>query len=116
MMEKEKELLSVQEKALHKKEKYELVAIIQSQNADIATLKDCVISITDVLGLYDSKAGSLKKEVKEGNYLKPIIKSLGEVMGMLTMSKMGFGDDKALLKKFEFIKNVLPLIEKYANK
>ncbi len=110
------ELKVVSDNKLHKLEKHELVAIIKENEKDIAVLKDCVISITDVLGLYDQKTGSLKKEVKEGNYLKPIIKSLGEVMGMLTMSKMGFGDDKALLKKFEFIKNVLPLIEKYANK
>ncbi len=101
---------------LTKLSKDELIHVIHSNEKDIAVLKDCVISITDVLGLYDQKTGSLKKEVKDGNYLKPIIKSLGEVMGMLTMSKMGFGDDKVLLKKFEFIKNVLPLIEKYANK
>ena len=110
------ELKVVSDNKLHKLEKHELIAIIKENEKDIAVLKDCVISITDVLGLYDKTTGSLKKEVKEGSYLKPIIKSLGEVMGMLTMSKMGFGDDKELLKKFEFIKNVLPLIEKYANK
>lgn len=90
----------------------------QTQKLEIDALKDVVVDVIKLLGLYDEKTKSIKAEVREGKgFIMPIIKSLKDVGFLLAQSKMGFpGAEKELLEKFAFIKNILPLVDKYAGK
>ncbi len=87
-----------------------------TQKQEIDALKDTVIDVIKLLGLYDPVTKTIKAEVREGKgVFGPIIKSIKDISFLLVQAKMGFPNAEAeILEKFAFIKNVLPLVDKYA--
>ena len=97
-------------------ENLKLKADAENHRKEVMELRDVICSILDVLGLYDPATGNLKESIRNGDesYLKPIIKSIGDLMRLLTMSSFSTKSKSELEKKFEFIQKIFPIVEKYA--
>lgn len=85
---------------------------------DVVKLRECIISVLRLMGLFDETTKTLKAEIKSGeeSYFSPILKSLSDVVKLLTLSQLpivGKKHEEQLVKKFSFIKQILPLIEKH---
>jgi hypothetical protein len=102
-------------------EKNQLTNLL-NQNAeykkDVVELKECIISVLRLMGLLDETTKTLKAEIKSGeeSYFSPILKSLSDVVKLLTLSQLpivGKKHEEQLVQKFSFIKQILPLIEKH---
>jgi hypothetical protein len=92
----------------------------ESMKKDIKVLKTGVTSVMDLMGLIDKKTGLIKPEIESGeeSFIPGMLKSLGDVVTLLTRASAGrwFGGDKAkeeLGNKFSFIQDLLPIIKKY---
>jgi hypothetical protein len=89
---------------------------LQDYKGDINELRNCVISVLRVLGLLDEQTQSIKEKIKTGEegYFKHLLSALKDVMFLLTQAKFGFKDaERELLEKFDFVKKIIPLIEKH---
>ena len=83
---------------------------------DFGELKQCVLSLLKLMGLLDEKTFTIKEKIKTGeeSYIKHVLKSLKEVIILLTESKLGFKSaEEELVSKFSFVKQIIPLIEKH---
>lgn len=85
---------------------------------DIAALINITRGILGILGLIDERTGKVKEEYLSGeeNVLEPILASIPEIMGLLTQVKLpiiGKRAEEKLEKKFAFVKQIVPIIEKY---
>jgi len=84
--------------------------------ADIAGLKKAVLSILNLIGLLDPETQNIKAKIKSGEegYQKHILKALKDVTVLLMTSSMSKNAAAQLKQKFEFLTEVLPIVEKYA--
>lgn len=85
-------------------------------------LKRSATKIMDMFGLIDKESGKMKPEIASGeeSFVPGMIKSLGDIVLLLTKSNAGswFGGNKAkeeLEKKFDFIQELLPIINKHTS-
>lgn len=94
----------------------QLLAESQNHEKEVNELREVICSILDVLGLYDKETGDIKESIKKGEetYLKPIIKSIGDLMRLLTLSSLSSKYKSELENKFAFIQKIFPIVEKYA--
>lgn len=84
-------------------------------------LKGATIKIMSLMGLINPETGTMKEEIASGeeSFIPGMLKSLSDVVALLTKSNlpafMGGGDKAkdALAEKFGFIKELLPIINKY---
>jgi len=78
---------------------------------DIATLKEVVIGIIKVLGLYDETVKGIKPEIASGeeSYIKPIVKSISSLLKNLMFNP------KQIEKDFYFIPLIFPIIKKHGS-
>lgn len=85
---------------------------------DIQELKHCIVSVIDVLGLLDKNTGTIKEKIKTGEegYFGHIIKALKDVMLLMAEAKFSKSGENKLMEKFDFVKRIIPLIEKHGNK
>lgn len=97
-----------------------LLALLQENKADIHELKNVVVSILRLLGIWDDKTNSIKESIKTGEegYFGNILKGLGDVISLLTRAQVPIIGKKAeaeLMQKFAFLKTLVPIIEKHAH-
>jgi hypothetical protein len=94
---------------------------IAETEAEKQALIGCCMGIMNLLGLVDENSGKVKTEVLKGdeNWLPYVLKGASDVMGALFSLKTAFTDKQKakaeanLQKKFGFLKEVMPLIDKY---
>jgi len=93
-----------------------LVDQLKEQKADIQELKNVVIAVLKLMGLYDEATGTIKESVRSGEegYFKYIIKALKDVLWLMLQAKASKEAEKELAEKFAFIKTLLTIIPKYA--
>ncbi|MBS1647364.1 MAG: hypothetical protein JST67_08485 [Bacteroidetes bacterium] len=106
---------------IEKQELETLIKVNEDFKQEIEILKESVIKIMDVMGLIDKETGKMREEIASGeeSFVPSMLKSLGDIITLLTKSQMPkfFGGEKAkdeLLEKFSFIKKMLPIINKHA--
>ena len=100
-----------------------LLTQFEESQAEQKILKNAAIKIMSLMGLIDPETNKMKPEIASGeeNFIPGMLKSLTDVVALLTKSNLpGFmgGGDKAkqqLAEKFDFIKELLPIINKHAN-
>jgi hypothetical protein len=78
-----------------------------------------VMQIVGVLGLLDESGTKVKAELLNGEegVFSLLLSSLSDIIGLITKSKMpmiGARYEKQLEQKFAFVKEILPLIQKYS--
>lgn len=101
-------------------EKNRIQAVLDENKADVDELRNVVVSILKLLGIWDEKTNSVKNSIKTGqeSYLPSILKGLGDVTmlaGQAQIPVIGKKAEAKLLEKFHFLKNLIPIIEKHAN-
>lgn len=101
----EYELLLQESKGFHENQK------------DIHACMNVIKGVLNVFGLLDEK-GNLKPEMSDSSkVIPPMLKSLGDVVGLMAKSQMPILGKKAeadLAAKFHFFSEIKPLVEKYA--
>jgi hypothetical protein len=84
---------------------------------DFINLKGCILKLLDIFGILDSKTNTIKEKIKTGeeSYFKHILKALKTITILLVEAKSGFSKraEAELDTKFDFIKVVIPLIDKH---
>lgn len=100
-------------------EKKRLDDLLKENAADVAELRNVVISILKLLGIWDDKTNAVKAAIKSGeeSYLPNILKGLGEVTmlaGQAQIPVIGKKAEQKLVEKFHFLKNLIPIIEKHS--
>jgi hypothetical protein len=94
-----------------------LLLRIKDSEAEVTVLKKTVFSILNLLGLADD-SGKVNQVLleDESRVMPTIIKGVGGIMTLMGQSQvpiMGKASKAKLEKKFEFLKDLLPLIKKY---
>lgn len=94
----------------------DLLNTLSENKADFEELKKAVIAILNLLGLLDPETQTIKQSLKDGseNYLKPIMKSMARILGL--MGSPFSSSKKQLAEEFAFIKTLLPFIDKHGRK
>lgn len=101
-------------------EKKRLDELLKENEADVAELKNVVVSILQLLGIWDEKTNAVKASIKSGDesYLPSILKGLGDVIALAGQAQIPIIGKKAearLVEKFHFLKNLIPIIEKHSH-
>lgn len=86
---------------------------------EIAEVINLVRRIIGVLGLLDEKTNAIKPELLSGEEspLGLLMEALSGIVALITKSKMpviGKKYEKELEEKFAFVKDIVPIVEKYA--
>lgn len=86
--------------------------------ADKEVLHDCIVKIMDLLGIVDPATGKVKEEIVSGeeSFIPSLLKSVGDLMSLMTQSTIPLIGKKAKVKleeKFDFIKTLIPIIQKH---
>lgn len=100
--------------------KAELEMLIQQKNEqdkEIAILKNSIIKLMEILGIAEN--GVMNKKILTGEepFMGPLLGSLGHITRLMVQSEMpivGKRAAKEIEEKFHFIKELLPVIEKYS--
>jgi len=117
-----KKTLMIKSELSHK-QLIELLEIAESENKLLAQETAEVVSlirkICGILGFMDTKTNSIKPELLSGetNVFGLLLESLSGIIGLITKSKMpviGKKYEKQLDEQFSFVKDIVPLVEKYA--
>jgi hypothetical protein len=84
--------------------------------AEIKELKNMVMSILSLLNLLDPDTGKIRQTVQNGDegYLKYILKGLNKIVSLLVQAQFSKAAQKSLEETFAFIKNIIPIANKYA--
>lgn len=113
MSEQEKTDAKLQAKILElEKENNEL-------KSEITEIIKLVREIIGVLGFLDENGKSIKPELLSGDksVFSLLLISLSDIIGLITKSKMaviGTRYEKKLEEKFSFVKDIVPIVQKYA--
>lgn len=85
---------------------------------DIKELKEVIYNILDLLGILDKTTGTIKESIKTGEegYFKHIAKALTGTALLLGKAQISKAAAAELEQSFAFIKNFIPIAEKYANR
>jgi hypothetical protein len=119
------EIIKIGETEFHLFEKNKLDALLNKLEAfktenteykeEITVLRKSIFKILALLGLVNTETNSLKEDI-DTHYVKYILKALTSVIGLLSTSKFSKSAERELLEKFAFIKELMPIIKKYAGK
>jgi hypothetical protein len=97
-----------------------LLARNEEAEHEIKILKGSAISIMDLMGLIDKDTQTVKPEIASGeeSFIPGMLKSLTEVVSLLTMAQMpkklgGAKAEEKLAVKFAFVKELVPVINKH---
>lgn len=99
------------------------ISELQKHNGELQTEIDEVIKlvrqIIGVLGLLDESGKTIKAELLSGDesVFSLLLTSLSDIIGLITKSKMpiiGQRYEKKLEEKFSFVKDIVPIVQKYA--
>lgn len=78
-------------------------------------------SIMDLFGFIDNETGKMKPEIISGeeSFIPGMLKSLGDVTTLLMSAKTPFKSmrekaEQKLAEKFSFVKDLIPLLQKYS--
>ena len=84
---------------------------------EVEKLKNMTMSILKLLNLNNEKTGTIKQSIQSGEegYFKHILKGLNKVVGLLVQAQFSKSAQKELEETFAFIKNIIPIANKYAN-
>lgn len=87
---------------------------------EIAEIIKLVRQIIGVLGLLDASGKSIKPELLSGqeSVFSLLLSSLSDIIGLITKSKMpliGHRYEKKLEEQFSFVKEIVPIVQKYVN-
>jgi len=95
------------------KEREQELVISKKETEELIHVVKCVLVL---LGLMDQQTGTIKEAIRTGeeSYMKHIMKSLKNVLVLLGKAQFSKGSEKELVEMFSFIKNVIPMIDKYA--
>lgn len=89
----------------------------QEFKEDFKNLKGCILKLLDIFGILDPETQSIKEKIKTGeeSYFKHILRALKNVTVLLIEAKSGMSKraEQELDTKFDFVKTVIPLIEKH---
>lgn len=102
--------------------KAKMLALIQENNeqkAEIAEIIKLIRQIIGVLGLLDETGEAIKPELVSGeeSVFTLLLGSLSDIMGLITKTKMpiiGKKYEAKLEEKFAFVKDIVPIVQKYA--
>ena len=94
----------------------QLTAKLNEKDSDLEEMKKVIISVLDLLGLLDETKTTIRAEIQSGeeSYFKYILKALNSTIMLITKAQFSKGAQAELEQKFSFIKNLLPVINKYA--
>lgn len=100
-----------------------LLEQLQEAKEERKILYDIALSIMVLLGYADAKTRKPIPEIINGeeSWMPGMLKSLADVMGLLTKTKFAITDNQKkkyeaeLAEKFAFVKNLMPLMQKYGN-
>lgn len=100
-----------------------LLAQLEEAKQERKILYDIALSIMVLLGYADAKTRKPIPEIISGeeSWMPGMLKSLADVMGLLTKTKFAITDNQKkkyeaeLAEKFAFVKNLMPLMQKYGN-
>lgn len=99
------------------------ISELQKHNGELQTEINEVIKlvrqIIGVLGLLDASGKTIKAELISGeeSVFSLLLTSLSDIIGLITKSKMpviGHRYEKRLEEKFSFVKDIVPIVQKYA--
>lgn len=100
--------------------KHQLEALLkqnQEFKEDFKNLKGCILKLLDIFGILDPETQTIKEKIKTGeeSYFKHILRALKNVTVLLIEAKSGMSKraETELDTKFDFVKTVIPLIEKH---
>jgi hypothetical protein len=100
-----------------KKQLEELLKQNAEFKEDFKNLKGCILKLLDIFGILDPNTQSIKEKIKTGeeSYFGHILRALKNVTVLLIEAKSGFSKraEAELDTKFDFVKTVIPLIEKH---
>lgn len=90
---------------------------LAEKESDLAEMKKVIISVLDLLGILNDEKTTIRAEIQSGDesYFKYILKALNSTIMLMTKAQFSKGAEKELAEKFAFIKNLIPVINKYAN-
>jgi hypothetical protein len=99
----------------------ELEKINGELQSEISEVIKLVRQIIGVLGLLDANGTSIKPELLSGedSVFSLLLNSLSDIIGLITKSKLpiiGQRYEKKLEEQFAFVKDIVPIVQKYAIK
>lgn len=91
---------------------------LSEKEADLAEMKSVIISVLDLLGILNEEKTTIRAEIQSGeeSYFKYILKALNSTIMLITKAQFSSGAQKEMAEKFAFIKNLIPIINKYSQK